>query len=569
MTVKVTRHFATVRGRWGVRQVHYRRAGSGPLCVMLHQSPQSSRELVPLLAAWGDDYTVIAPDSPGYGQSDPLGVAEATLDDFAEATIELLDALGVGRFGVYGFHTGGMIGIALADRYPERVTAVACNGVAVLSEAERADILADYLPAFEPSWDGSHLAWLWARLREQATFFPWHRRALASRMDFPMPAPDRLQASVLEFLRAAAHYHVAYRAAFVFRAEQVVPRLTVPSLLTAAQWDPLSAHLERLGDAHPDGVTVAVSESPAGALAACRAQLDSFPGDPPPGAPAQRPPGGRPWRDVLGTAVGSIQVRRHGPVDGPPVLVLHDAGGSAARVEMLAAALAGEVPVLCPDLPGHGESDAAPDTPGGAMGGAVAAVLAVLDALGLEHAPVIGVGAGAILALELATRAPQRVPRVALVDLPAYDAELRQAFRERGLPSLAAEWHGGHLLKAWHLVRDGRLYFPWFRRDQAGIRWQEPALDERALQGEVTDLLTADGHWQALLREVLDYDLAAALVRLRPQIAGIHVQPAGPYAALTQRAAQAAGLGCAGWPDDAGARRALVARLRGDPERAA
>ncbi len=565
MTAEVTRHFATVRGRWGVRQVHYRRAGSGPACLLLHQSPQSSRELVPLLAEWGADYTLIAPDSPGYGQSDPLGVAEATLDDFAAATIELLDTLGVRRFGVYGFHTGGMIGIALADRYPDRVATVACNGVAVLDEAERADILAHYLPAFEPRWDGGHLAWLWARLREQAVFFPWHRRALASRMDFPMPAPDRLQASVLEFLRAAAHYHVAYRAAFVFRAQAVVPRLTVPALLTAARRDPLSAHLGRLGDEHPAAVSVAASESPADALAACRAQLDRFPGDHVPGAPAQQPPGGRPWNAVLATPVGSIRIRRHGTPEARPVVMLHDAGGSSAALDALAAALGDEVPVLCPDLPGHGESDPASGAPGGELAAAVAAVLAVLDALGLDQAPVIGIGAGAIVALELAARAPKRAPRVALVDLPAYPPALREEFRAQGLPSLAAEWHGGHLLRAWHLVRDGRLYFPWFRRDQAAIRWQEPALDERALQAEVTDLLKADGHWQALLREVLDYDLAAALRQLRPHIAGLHVQPAGPLGALTQGAAQAAGLGCTDWPQDADGRRALLGRLRSAP----
>ena len=42
----VRRHFVTVNGD---RQVHYRRAGKGPAVVLLHQSPTSSREHVPLI----------------------------------------------------------------------------------------------------------------------------------------------------------------------------------------------------------------------------------------------------------------------------------------------------------------------------------------------------------------------------------------------------------------------------------------------------------------------------------------------------------------------------------------
>jgi pimeloyl-ACP methyl ester carboxylesterase len=49
------------------------------------------------------------PDSPGFGLSDPLGVGEAQMQDFAEAAIEFMDALGVERAAVYGFHTGAMI----------------------------------------------------------------------------------------------------------------------------------------------------------------------------------------------------------------------------------------------------------------------------------------------------------------------------------------------------------------------------------------------------------------------------------------------------------------------------
>ena len=43
---------------------------------------------------WALHFTLIAPDTPGYGQSDPLGPAEVTIAQFADATLEFVDAIG-------------------------------------------------------------------------------------------------------------------------------------------------------------------------------------------------------------------------------------------------------------------------------------------------------------------------------------------------------------------------------------------------------------------------------------------------------------------------------------------
>ena len=69
---KITRHFVTV----GSRQVHYRRAGSGPPVVLLHPSPNSSASMAPFMRALAPNFTAIALDTPSYGLSDPLAVEE-------------------------------------------------------------------------------------------------------------------------------------------------------------------------------------------------------------------------------------------------------------------------------------------------------------------------------------------------------------------------------------------------------------------------------------------------------------------------------------------------------------
>ena len=211
-TDRVTRHYANIEaGRWGARQVHYRRVGSGPIVICFHQSPLSSRDMLATMERWKAHFTCIAPDSPGFGLSDPLGVASAEMRDFADAAIEFMDAIGIERAAVYGFHTGAMISAAIAAAYPERIVCAAANGYVMLSEAERADIVANYLPELRPSWDGAHLTWLWARMREQLIFFPWYRKSLADRMYVDLPPPAALHAGLLDFMRSGDHYRVGYR----------------------------------------------------------------------------------------------------------------------------------------------------------------------------------------------------------------------------------------------------------------------------------------------------------------------------------------------------------------------
>ena len=101
--VEITRHFIPVDGR----RIHYRRAGTGPALLMVHQSPRSSAEYEALMPRWSEHFTCIAPDTPGFEESDPLPDDDASIDDFADATLRLLDALGLERSALMGFIRAG------------------------------------------------------------------------------------------------------------------------------------------------------------------------------------------------------------------------------------------------------------------------------------------------------------------------------------------------------------------------------------------------------------------------------------------------------------------------------
>jgi len=108
--------------------VFYREAGpaNGPVVVLLHGFPTSShmfRNLIPTLA---HRYRVIAPDYPGFGQSDAPDRSRFSYSfaNYAEMIDALLDQLGAKRYAMYVMDYGAPVGYRLAIRHPERVAAL-------------------------------------------------------------------------------------------------------------------------------------------------------------------------------------------------------------------------------------------------------------------------------------------------------------------------------------------------------------------------------------------------------------------------------------------------------------
>lgn len=105
--------------------VFYREAGpaDAPVILLLHGFPTSShmfRNLIPLLA---DRFRVIAPDYPGYGQSDAPDHKEFayTFAHLAEVVEKLTVKLELTRYSMYVMDYGAPIGYRLALKHPDRV----------------------------------------------------------------------------------------------------------------------------------------------------------------------------------------------------------------------------------------------------------------------------------------------------------------------------------------------------------------------------------------------------------------------------------------------------------------
>jgi pimeloyl-ACP methyl ester carboxylesterase len=121
---KITYRTASVDGL----KIFYREAGpaSAPTLLLLHGFPTSShmfRNLIPLLA---DRFHIVAPDLPGFGQSD-LPARDAFTYTFAKlaGVIErFTEVVNLKRFAVYIFDYGAPVGLRIAIKHPERITEI-------------------------------------------------------------------------------------------------------------------------------------------------------------------------------------------------------------------------------------------------------------------------------------------------------------------------------------------------------------------------------------------------------------------------------------------------------------
>src|SRR3954447_5952748 len=107
----------------GVR-LHYTRAGSGPLLVLLHGWPQTSLCWQPVLTELAATHTVVAPDLRGYGLSDKPATGYDKRRMAADVA-ELVRHLGFERAAVVGHDRGARVAHRWALDHPDQVDKLA------------------------------------------------------------------------------------------------------------------------------------------------------------------------------------------------------------------------------------------------------------------------------------------------------------------------------------------------------------------------------------------------------------------------------------------------------------
>jgi 3-oxoadipate enol-lactonase len=131
--------------------------------------------------------------------------------------------------------------------------------------------------------------------------------------------------------------------------------------------------------------------------------------------------------------------RLEGPPDAPPLVLTGSLGTDLSMWDPQVGPLSERFRLLRYDLRGHGRSEVPPGPYSIAdLGGDL---LALMDELGIERAPLCGLSIGGMISMWVAARAPERVERLVVFCTSAYlgsaYAERAAAVRERGIEPIA------------------------------------------------------------------------------------------------------------------------------------
>jgi pimeloyl-ACP methyl ester carboxylesterase len=115
-----------------------------PPLICLHPSPISSQVYATLLPVMATDRVVIAIDTPGYGNSDPLP-EPPSIEAFAAAIWPAIAATTEApQVDLFGYHTGSAIALELARLQSKRVRCIVLNSALMFSDAERVEFRANF-----------------------------------------------------------------------------------------------------------------------------------------------------------------------------------------------------------------------------------------------------------------------------------------------------------------------------------------------------------------------------------------------------------------------------------------
>jgi pimeloyl-ACP methyl ester carboxylesterase len=207
-------------GRFG--QLHYRIAGSAagpghPPLYCLHQSPKCGLEFEMFMAVMGRDRIVVAPDYPGYGNSDaPPEESAATVPAYAEACWQIARAFGHTKIDLFGNHTGSKVAVEMALKNPDGVRQIVMISAALLTPEERAQFV-NYFQPVPLDEAGTRFSVMWQRI---------------SRVHAPGVTLETKARSLMMNLLGGEAYEWGHMAAFSYNEPFAFALKTLPHRIT-------------------------------------------------------------------------------------------------------------------------------------------------------------------------------------------------------------------------------------------------------------------------------------------------------------------------------------------------
>jgi pimeloyl-ACP methyl ester carboxylesterase len=212
-------------------EIHHRQAGDAPI-LYLHGVPTHSHDWIPFLERTGG----IAPDLPGFGRSAKPADFDYSIEGYDRFLEEFVGQVGLERFSLV-LHDWGAVGLALAQRFPQRIDRLVILGIV------------PFVPGFR--WHRVARGWrtpvVGELLMGVTTRWGFRRELPAELADVAWDAFDHgTQRAILKLYRASPPELLA-------RAGERLGEIRAPALILWPEDDPYigpefgQAHAEALG----------------------------------------------------------------------------------------------------------------------------------------------------------------------------------------------------------------------------------------------------------------------------------------------------------------------------------
>jgi pimeloyl-ACP methyl ester carboxylesterase len=476
--------------------------------------------MLPAIEHLSPNFTCFAFDIPGLGLSHALPIWELKLSDLANAIAKCMRLISMPPCPIYGRHTGAAIALELAVGHPALVTGVVLDGLSAFTEAECASIFKGYFPPMPVDELGGHFAQTWTRFRDHLIWFPWFRRLPENLNGYDLAPAVRVQNLAMMYFHGAKSYQPVYRAALSHgrRALVAVSQLTKPATFMALETDMLYSHLARLPKLRKTQVIRPIGQSIDRKHELIAESFSHF------GATATAPV----TNGVIGTTAtvecqfidvvwgkttAQLHVRYAGNCLSPPLVLLHDAPGSALFLEPLILILSSHYFVCAPDLPGCGESASLPGETHEMLDFAEV-VVDLCTKIGMTRPVLYGIGFGSSVAIALATTWPANFSGLVLRGVLLPDSEQNSHMRQHFAPEIKLENDGSHWYRTWQMLRDSQIYWPWYDQRHQSQRRVSCDFSAERLHDWTFDLMKQPAGYRHIIHGALNYDASAELARI-------------------------------------------------------
>lgn len=441
---------------------------SAPCIVVLPGMILGAEPRARQVAVQFPDWNVVAVELPGIGGSASL--LPVGLKNLASVVSDLVGVLGIEDFMVIAYDLHARLAALLAGSGAAPVRTLGIDMAAARHWAAR-----HASPAIDLRDDGGHLTSMWSFVRKLHILDPADPARVAAE-GHALPTAEEMEATVLSYC--------------------VEPRSYCALWEICASFQPGATPIEEFASLE---------------LAATRAGVDRERLRPLSGnAKAGQQPASGVWRSYVALPRGRVHVRQAG--EGSPLIACHSAPGSSEPITRIVSGLAKAHRVIAPDYLGNGESDKPTEQVDIAR--LAEDIIDLADELDIARFDMFGTHTGALVALETAIRAPERVGRVILEGPPLLDPALTADILANYFQPIEPDRWGTYLHRTWNMRYDMFLFFPWYRAAREAARIGEVP-DTRMMHDWTLGLLQSGRTYDRSYRAAWSYDTRARLPLLQ------------------------------------------------------